>query len=225
MRLLRLKPTFIPENCGKMMADVCVHMVFFFNTQCGNQRVDQGRKYGNEGRTSFTTWRICSSFHNQTLQCLTCVNVSIQLMERWGDKWHVNFNYFQKFIARGWQGKLLNLKAGGNATLHQNFNIRRIVVVLLAQFSGMPGAHWASFRFYPLVYPCSRLHRRTYSNSDLVTLVSIRIERSSHVRHVMHFFFSCITWFCGGKGPPETPKSIRQRNGNTIQNRTKKTEC
>ena len=32
-------------------------------------------------------------------------------------------------------------------------------------------------------------------------------------------------WFCGGKGPPETPKSIRQRNGNTIQNRTKKTEC
>jgi hypothetical protein len=51
------------------------------------------------------------------------------------------FNYSQKFIARGWQGKLLNLKAGGNATLHQNFNIRRIVVVLLAQFSGMPGAH------------------------------------------------------------------------------------
>ena len=97
------------------------------------------------------------------------------------------FNYSQKIIVRGWQGKLLNLKAGGNATLHQNFNIRRIVVVLLAQFSGMPGAHWASFRFYPLVYPCSRLHRRTYSNSDLVTLASIGIERSSHVRHVMHY--------------------------------------
>ena len=43
-------------------------------------------------------------------------------------------------MAGGSKGKLLNLKAGGNATLHQNLNICRVIVVLLAEFSGMPGA-------------------------------------------------------------------------------------
>lgn len=147
----------------------------------------------------FNAWRVSTSqsnWWNNGVTKMTC------------------FNYSQKFIARGWQGKLLNLKAGGNATLHQNFNIRRIVVVLLAQFSGMPGAHWASFRFYPLVYPCSRLHRRTYSNSDLVTLVSIRIERSSHVKHVMHYLV--LRW----QGPTWDSQihPTAERQHNTKQN-------